>query len=202
MEKMRTKFAHACRLLCGVLVGAALLFASAHPITAQQKDKKNKNKKDTPADTSVPAMMSDEQQIDVLISTMLGAWQIGDLDRLRQAYADNVVLVSGNWAPPIIGWTNFAAMYQQQRTHMQQVRMDRSNTYIKLDGNFGWACYQWDFSATVDGQPSAAQGQTTLIVEKQNGKWVIAHNHTSLVQGSGALTPVKPATSAAQPPQR
>jgi len=58
--------------------------------------------------------------------------------------------------------------------------MDRSNTYIKLSGNFAWACYQWDFSAVVDGQPSAARGQTTLIVEKRNDHWVIVHNHTSL----------------------
>src|SRR5262244_552289 len=181
-QDMRPKIARACRLVLGALLCVAMLLAAGTPTTAQQKDKKNKNKKDTPADTNLPSMMSDEQQIDVLISTMLGAWQVGDLDRLHQTYADNVVLVSGNWAPPIIGWTNFSTMYQQQRSHMQQVRMDRSNTYIKLDGNFGWACYQWDFSAVVDGQPSAAQGQTTLIVEKQNGKWVIAHNHTSLVQ--------------------
>jgi len=200
-QEMRAKIARACRILFGALLCAVMLLVCAGPATAQHKDKKNKNKKDAPADTNVPSMMSDEQQIDVLISTMLGAWQVGDLDRLHQTYEDNVVLVSGNWAPPIIGWTNFAAMYQQQRAHMQQVRMDRSNTYIKLDGNFGWACYQWDFSATVDGQPSAAQGQTTLILQKQNGKWVIAHNHTSLVQGSGALTPAKPATSVAQPPQ-
>jgi ketosteroid isomerase-like protein len=86
---------------------------------------------------------------------------------------------------------------------MQQVRMDRSNTVIRVVGNFGWVCYQWDFSAVINGQPSAAQGQTTLVFEKQNGKWLIAHNHTSLVQANGALTPVKPASTpqAPQPPQ-
>jgi hypothetical protein len=56
----------------------------------------------------------------------------------------------------------------------------------------------------VDGQASAAQGQTTLVFEKQNGHWLIAHNHTSLVQANGALLPVKPASagSAAPAPQR
>ena len=176
------------------LVCLAIVAGSAGLATAQQKDKKNKNKKDPTTESGVPSMMNDEQQIDVLISTMLGAWQLGDLDKLHQSYSDNVVTVSGNWAPPIIGWTNYVAMYQQQRAHMQQVRMDRSNTYIKLAGTFAWACYQWDFAAVVDGQPSAAQGQTTLVFEKQNGRWVIAHNHTSLVQGAGALTPVKPAS--------
>jgi ketosteroid isomerase-like protein len=195
-QEMRPKNAHACRILLSALLCAAIVLGSAGPAGSQQKDKKNKNKKDAPADTTSASMMSDEQQIDYLISIMLGAWQVGDLDKLRQTYTDNLVVVSGNWAPPIIGWSNFAAMYQQQRAHMQQLRMDRSNTYIKVAGTFGWACYQWDFAASIDGQPSAAQGQTTLVFEKQNGHWLIAHNHTSLVQANGALTPVKPATSA------
>ena len=202
-QERRPKIARACRILFGALLCAVMLLVCAGPATAQQKDKKNKNKKDAPADTNVPSMMSDEQQIDVLISTMLGAWQVNDLEKLHSAYAEDVVVVSGNWAPPIIGWSNFSTMYQQQRSHMQQVRMDRSNTVIKTTGTFGWACYQWDFAAVIDGQQSAAQGQTTLVFEKQNGRWLIAHNHTSLVQAAGALTPVKPASTppAVQPPR-
>jgi uncharacterized protein (TIGR02246 family) len=193
MDRIQIICARSIRVFMSVLVCAGLL-CSAVPASAQQKDKKNKNKKDVPAETAT-SLMSDEQQIDYQISTMLGAWQVNDLDKLHQTYADDVVVVSGNWAPPIIGWTNFATMYQQQRAHMQQVRMDRSNTFIKVFGNFSWACYQWDFSASVDGQPSAAQGQTTLVFEKLNGRWLIAHNHTSLVQATGALTPVKPVSS-------
>ena len=67
--------------------------------------------------------------------------------------------------------------------------MDRTNTYIKLNGNFAWACYQWDFSAVVDGQPSAARGQTTLILEKRNNHWVIVHNHTSVAPTAQTATP-------------
>jgi uncharacterized protein (TIGR02246 family) len=204
-QEMRPRIRRVYRVVLGAFVCVAILLGSAGLAAAQQKDKKNKNKKDAPAaDSSSPLnMMSDEQSIDYQISTMLGAWQINDLEKLHQTYADDVVIVSGNWAPPIVGWTNFSAMYQQQRAQMQQVRMDRSNTVIRVFGNFGWACYQWDFSAVINGQPSAAQGQTTLVFEKQNGKWLIAHNHTSLVQANGALTPVKPASTpqAPQPPQ-
>jgi uncharacterized protein (TIGR02246 family) len=190
------------RVFPAFLVGAALVCLGMQA-QAQQKDKK-KSKKDDQAAAAPTSIMSDEQQIDYLISTMLGAWQIGDLEKLHQTYTDDVVIVSGNWAPPIIGWSNFSAMYQQQRAHLQQVRMDRSNTYIKVVGGFGWACYQWDFSASIDGQPSAARGQTTLVLEKQSGRWAIAHNHTSLVQAAGGLTPIRtPSTpSATPPPQR
>jgi uncharacterized protein (TIGR02246 family) len=199
-REMSPKIARATRALLSALLIAAALFTVAGPAAAQQKDKKNKNKKDTPVEITTRSMMSDEQQIDYQISTMLGAWQVNDLEKLHQTYAEDVVIVSGNWAPPIIGWSNFATMYQQQRAHLQQVRMDRSNTFIKVAGTFGWACYQWDFAASVDGQASAAQGQTTLVFEKQNGRWLIAHNHTSLVQANGALLPVKPAITGSAPP--
>jgi ketosteroid isomerase-like protein len=193
-----------CRTALALLLCAGIYFGSAGLAGAQEKDKKNKNKKDTPASASNPATaMSDEQQIDYQISTMLGAWQVGDVEKLHQTYADDLIMVSGNWAPPVVGWANYSTLYQQLRAHMQQVRMDRSNTIIKVAGTFGWACYQWDFSASFDGQPSAAQGQTTLVLEKQNGRWLITHNHTSLVQSAGALAPVKPANTPppAQPPQ-
>jgi ketosteroid isomerase-like protein len=181
-----------------LLVALTLLLTGVSPAAAQQKDKKKK--KDAAADTGGPIIpLTDEQQIDYMISEMLGAWQLGDIERLHRAYADDVVVVSGVYAPPVIGWNNYLASYQLQKARMQQVRMDRINTFIKVAGSFGWACYEWDFAATVDGQPSAAQGQTTLVLEKRNNHWVIVHNHTSLVPSAPPANP--PGTQpAAQPP--
>jgi ketosteroid isomerase-like protein len=124
--------------------------------------------------------LNDEQQIDYTLSEMLGAWQLGDAEKLRGDYADDVAIVNGSWAPPILGWTNYLAVYQLQRARMQQVRMDRTNTYIKVSGTVGWACYQWDFAAVVDGQQTVSQGQTTVVLEKRNNHWLIVLNHTSL----------------------
>jgi ketosteroid isomerase-like protein len=189
------------RTIVMLLIAVALFLASASPAAAQQKDKKKK--KDAPADTSGPIIpMTDEQQIDYMISEMLGAWQLGDIERLHRAYADDVVVVSGAYAPPVIGWNSYLASYQQQKTRMQQVRMDRTNTYIKVDGNVAWACYQWDFSGTVDGQPSAAQGQTTLVLEKRNNHWVIVHNHTSLVPAPAPASPAGTQPSPQPPPSK
>src|SRR5262249_33589565 len=132
-------------------------------------------------------------------SEMLGAWQIGDIEKLRKDYGDDVSIVNGSWAPPIIGWTNYLAVYQQQRTRMQQVRLDRSNTYIKVSGTAAWACYQWDFAALVDGQPNESQGQTTVVLEKRNNRWVIVHNHTSLAPKPQPTTPATAPTGDPQP---
>lgn len=172
------------------ILGAAVLLACASPAAAQKK-----KKSDTPPANPTPVVpLGDEQAIDYEISEMLGAWQVGDIDKLHKDYADDVEVVNGIWAPPVFGWKNYLAAYQALHARMQQVRLDRSNTYIKYSGNFAWACYQWEFSAEVDGQPSLSYGQTTLIFEKRDGHWVIVHNHTSVVPTSS-----QPTTPAATP---
>ena len=169
------------RVALSAAIIATLVLACASPAAAQ-KDKKKKSEIQKPADSTNPLVpMSDENQIDYMISEMLGAWQVGDIEKLHKDYADDVIVVNGAYAPPIIGWANYLAIYQQQRTRMQQVRMDRLNTMIKVAGNVAWACYQWDFAAVTDGAPTTAQGQTTLVMEKRNNHWIIVHNHTSMV---------------------
>jgi len=171
--------------------------------TPAQKDKK---KKGTPASDAPPAgvVFPDERVIDLMISQMLGAWQIGDTQKLHQYYADDVTVVSGAWEPPVAGWPNFLASYEKLRARMQGIRKDRENTYMRVQGNFGWACFQWDFSATVDGKPMFARGQTTLVLEKRGGNWVIVHDHTSLVQttqtetGPAHVPPTAPSSPPAQ----
>jgi len=173
-------------MTCGMLIAAST--------TQAQNDKKKKKKNDAPAADSAGAVipLSDEQQIDYMISETLGAWQIGDTDRMRKNYVDDVSVVNGGWAPPIIGWGNYQMLFKQQRAAMQQIRLDRSNTYIKVNGATAWACYQWDFSAVVNGTPAAARGQTTYVLVKKDNRWLIAHDHTSVVQ---SLQQQPPATN-------
>ncbi|MDP9146447.1 MAG: nuclear transport factor 2 family protein [Acidobacteriota bacterium] len=185
-----------------VILLTVFALTCASPAGAQKEKKKKKDPPIVAADSTNPLVpMSDENQIDYMISEMLGAWQIGDVEKLHKDIADDVTVVSGAYAPPIIGWANYLAIYQQQRTRMQQVRLDRSNTVIKVMGNLAWACYQWDFAATADGQPTASQGQTTLVMEKRNNHWIIVHNHTSLVAQPEA--PAKaPNTQPTTPPDQ
>jgi ketosteroid isomerase-like protein len=159
---------------------------------AAQKEKKKKPDASQSTDSKMLVPMTDEQQIDYTLSEMLGAWQLGDVEKLHSDYADDVVVVNGSWAPPVFGWNNYLADYQHQRTRMERVRMDRVNTYIKVSGTVGWACYQWDFEGIVDGQPMQSQGQTSLVLEKRNNHWVIALNHTSLAPRPPQVAPAAP----------
>ena len=189
--------ARGLRVLFALFVCFTIFLSITSPVAAQQKDKKKKKESNPPADTHTTIPMPDEQQIDYNISEMLGAWQLGDVDRLHKTYADDAVFVSGLWEPPVFGWSNFLPLYQVQRARMQQVRLDRVNTYIKVSGAMGWACYQWDFGGTVDGAAMTARGQTTLVFEKRNDRWLIVHNHTSVAQSAPPTTtqPAAPANS-------
>lgn len=179
------------------LLAVGVLLAST---AFAQKDKKNKNK-DNPAAAKTVAdelmqKLPDQDKIDFVISEMLGAWQIGDIEKLHKNISDDVIVVNGNWAPPIVGWSNYLTGYQAQRARTQQIRMDRTNTLIRVTGNTASACYQWEFSGVVDGQQSGARGQTTLLLEKRADRWIIILNHTSIVEtGSPAGT-----VPTAQPP--
>ena len=184
----------------GLSLFLILAFSLALATTAAAQKKKKNDNTPPPASTSNTMAMPDEQRIDYLISEMLGAWQVGDVDKLHKCIADDVSVVNGFWAPPVIGWENYLASYKSQRLRTQQVRLDRTNTLIRLAGKFAWASYQWDFSAVVDGQPDAAQGQTTLVFEKRGDDWVVVHNHTSLVQASQPVTPASTITPAPAKP--
>jgi ketosteroid isomerase-like protein len=196
--KRTSILSHGSRTLFrGLPVFLILALSLTLATTAAAQKKKKKVDTPAPASTSNTMAMPDEQRIDYLISEMLGAWQVGDVDKLHKCIADDVSVVNGFWAPPVVGWENYLASYKSQRLRTQQVRLDRTNTLIRLAGKFAWASYQWDFSAVVDGQPDAAQGQTTLVFEKRGDDWVVVHNHTSLVQAS---QPVTPANATPPPP--
>jgi ketosteroid isomerase-like protein len=179
----------------------AFCLTSATSTLAQKKKKNQQDQSQPTPPPSVASSAPDEAKIDYTIGEFLGAWQLGDIEKMHKNVADDVSVVAGTWTPPAMGWPNYLAAYQVQRVRMQQVRLDRSNTLIRIapSGQFAWACYQWDFSAVVDGSPMAAEGQTSLVLEKKNDAWVIVHNHTSLVQSSQPSAPASGSPQTIQP---
>ena len=167
------------------IVLALALMTLATPAGAQKKDKnKNTPAPDLGEDIKSAMRAPDAQAIDQAIGEALGYWQIGDVESLHKYYAEDVVLVSGAWEPPIVGWDNFLKAYQAQRAEVSGARMDRSNTLIKVNGNSAWATYQFIYAAQKDGKVAQFRGHTTLILMKQADRWVITLNHSSIVDSS------------------
>ena len=168
-----------------VLAVGLLVFAI--PANAQKKDKNKKN--DTPDASSQASLVPlpsppDSQAIDQAISEMMGYWQIGDVDSMRKYFDPGVVVISGAWEPPVMGWDNYVKAYQAQRARVTGGRMDRSNTFIKVNGNTAWATYQFVYVTTLDNKMMEYRGHTTLLLSKQADRWVITLNHSSVVDSS------------------
>jgi ketosteroid isomerase-like protein len=183
---------------CGVLaVLALLLVAVAVPAAAQKKDKKKQQpQSESASDARNMPAVSDTQAVDLAIGQSLGYWQIGDVDSLHKYYADDVVVVTGDWSPPLLGWDNYAKAYQAQRARVTGGRMDRTNTLLKVDGNTAWATYQFYYVTSLNNQISESRGHTTLILNKRGDRWLIVLNHSSIVEPTFA-SPV-PATDSPQ----
>ncbi len=184
-----------------VLSVVTCLFLPGMTPAQKQKKKKGQDAQTDSTEKVIPPL-PDDRAIDLAISEMLGAWQIGDVERLHKHYADDVVVVSGAWEPPVVGWNNYVQAYQAQRQQAQGIRLDRRNTLIRVDGNVGWASYQWRFDATMNNSPIVAVGQTTLILEKRKDQWVIVHNHTSLVQQVTGTEAAAPSPPPQKPPEK
>jgi ketosteroid isomerase-like protein len=183
----------------GVAVALALvLLVAAAPATAQKnKDKKKQQQQsESPANGQGTPPVNDTQAVDLAVGQSLGYWQIGDVDSLHKYYADDVYVVTGDWSPPLIGWDNYVKAYQAQRARVTGGRMDRTNTYIKVEGNSAWATFQFYYVATMEGKVSESRGHTTLILNKRTDRWVIVLNHSSIVESTYA-SPV-PATDSSQ----
>jgi ketosteroid isomerase-like protein len=180
----RVAVKHAGRFRIGIILALAWM-AVAVPTSAQKKDKNKNAPAPVTEDEFKSAMhMPDSQAIDQAIGEAIGYWQIGDAEDLHKYYSEDVVLVSGAWEPPVIGWDNFLKAYQAQRAQVSGARMDRSNTVIKVNGNSAWATYQFTYVAQMDGKVVQFRGHTTLILAKQTDRWVITLNHSSIVDSS------------------
>jgi ketosteroid isomerase-like protein len=188
-EAMRTSWRR--EAVAGMMALAMMLAGVAVEVAVAQekpqnppKDKKAPKMKaeqvESPAQAGMP-QANDNNLIDYRIAEMLAAWQLGDINLLHSVYADDVSVVSGVFEAPILGWPNFLATYQKLRARVSSVQKDRYNTYTVVRGALAWSSFQWEFNGQVDGNAARWRGQTTLVLEKRAGKWMIVHDHTSVV---------------------
>ena len=117
--------AAADRPVCG---GAVFSWRSALLRPAPPRRKRKRKTRTITQPTPPPSVVAsapDETKIDYVIGEFLGAWQLGDIEKMHKNVADDVSVVAGTWTPPAVGWTNYLVAYQAQRARMQQVRLDR-----------------------------------------------------------------------------
>ena len=131
-------------------------------------------------------MQSDEQEIRQLVSTWMAATKAGDVERVLSLMSEDIVfLVPGQ---PVMRKAEFAAAARAQ-SGQEGPRFDGTSEIqeIKILGD--WA-FMWSQLTVVvtppgNGKPMTRAGHTLSVLNKQNGKWVLARD-------ANMLAPVPP----------
>jgi uncharacterized protein (TIGR02246 family) len=129
----------------------------------------------------LPATAKDkeEEKIEAVVEAVIKAYEQGDYTTMGRYYAPTVTVVAGDFNPPVEGWSTVAERYRTQHSNLTAVTLARENTRVARQGKIAWVVYQWRFAALLAGNPIAALGHTTLVMQKQGGQWLIVHNHSS-----------------------
>ncbi len=125
-------------------------------------------------------MPNDEQEIRDLVSIWMAASKSGDVDKVLSLMSDDVVfLVAGR---PVMRKADFAAAARAQSGN-DAPQFDGTSEIqeIKILGD--WA-FMWNKLTVIvtapGGKPMKRAGHTLTILNKQNGKWVLARDANML----------------------
>jgi len=127
-------------------------------------------------------MRNDEQEIRDLVATWMSATRSGDIDKVLGLMSDDVVFLRPG-QPPMIGKAAFAETAKPQ-AGQQAPQFDGSSEIqeIKVAGDWAFMWTRLKVVATPPGgaKPVIRAGHTLTILQKQNGKWVLARDANML----------------------
>jgi uncharacterized protein (TIGR02246 family) len=122
-------------------------------------------------------MQNDEEKIRQLISTWMAASKVGDVETVLSLMADDVVfLVPGQ---PVMRKPDFAAAASAQSGEGASQFDGRSEIReIRVLGDWAFMWTKLTVTVTPSGgaQPMTRAGHTLSILNKQDGKWVLARD--------------------------
>jgi uncharacterized protein (TIGR02246 family) len=123
-------------------------------------------------------MQTDEQAIRALTATWMDASKAGDLETVLGLMAEDAVfLVSGQ--PPMIGKSSYAAA-ARPKPNQTPPQIDGTSEIqeIKVLGDwaFMWTKLKVVMTPSGGATPVTRAGHTLTILNKQNGKWVLARD--------------------------
>jgi len=121
-------------------------------------------------------MQQDEQEIRQLLSTWMAATREGDVETVLSLMSDDAVfLIPGQ---PVMRKADFA-MAARAQTAAGAPKFDGSSEIqeVKILGDWAFMWTRLSVVTTVPGQqPVARSGHTLTILNKQDGRWLLARD--------------------------
>jgi uncharacterized protein (TIGR02246 family) len=127
-------------------------------------------------------MQSDEEQIRKLVATWMEATKAGDIDTVLSLIAEDVVFLVPGMMP--MGKREFATIARAQANNAA-LKFDGTSDIQEIKVVGDWA-FMWTRLSVIvtpsDGSPPVERaGHTLTVLNRQNGRWVLARDANLLV---------------------
>ena len=126
--------------------------------------------------------MNEKEEIIKVLHELEQGYKLGNVDRLTAAfYKENVSLIGTAVDEVRLG--NEEVRYQLQRDIEQTSFRDLSFSEFQFFfyGNISYSVSDVNFiGETVEGENFVMQGRSSAMLEKNNGKWLFRHVHSSV----------------------
>jgi uncharacterized protein (TIGR02246 family) len=127
-------------------------------------------------------MQSDEEQIRKLVATWMEATKAGDIDTVLSLIAEDVVFLVPGMMP--MGKREFATNSRAQANNAA-LKFDGTSDIQEIKVVGDWA-FMWTRLSVIvtpsDGSPPVERaGHTLTVLNRQNGRWVLARDANLLV---------------------
>jgi uncharacterized protein (TIGR02246 family) len=109
-----------------------------------------------------------------------------DMELYAAVMAHDAGMVNyGTAGAPIVGWDALKRVIEDQNAALSETKITAKDVSVRVapSGEWAWATCLWDFKTVAGGRPLALPVRCTWILEKRDGRWVIAHFHKSLAAG-------------------
>jgi ketosteroid isomerase-like protein len=159
---------------------AYLVISFALAISASAQEKTAKAAKTKTKESAVQSAA--DQQIRHRMDEVWAAWSTLDVKNAAKFYSKDPELVFYDVTPlKYSGWSEYERGVQKVLQSFKSVKCrmnDDARVWSRGDAALGTATVHLDM-VTQDGKSQSADWRWTVIYEKQNGQWMIVHEHVS-----------------------
>jgi uncharacterized protein (TIGR02246 family) len=136
-------------------------------------------------------------EIRALFDEFNAAWERRDPAFIERFYAHDTDELFFFERRQLTGWDKIRELYGNMFASASRgtVKSSYSNLHVRARGDVGWLAVNFRLEVREpDGTTSVDEGRESMVFERQGGRWVVVHRHTSFQAPAGAQRHVPLAT--------
>ena len=127
-----------------------------------------------------PKKKTDKELVEETVLLNAKAYEEKNLKKLDGIWSnrDGVLVFEGGYQN--VGWSDYRENHlKPELKKFSKVRYRYYDISIHLAGQTAWTTLNYSFHGKMGGRDIRVDGVGTIVLEKQNEKWLIVHSHVS-----------------------